>query len=78
MDGWSVVGSVEKGVAMAYQHELCLMPGCDCLPSFPGAHWCDSCFYPGIDGDLERYRSLRNEGFGVFQAMVMVGWADPN
>ena len=42
-----------------------------------GSRWCAECWYPGIDKDYDRYRALLEEGYGHYQAKVMVGWADP-
>lgn len=55
----------------------CETPGCGKRTEVFGSRWCATCWYPGIDEDYERYRALRAEGYGVWQAKLMVGWADP-
>ena len=42
-----------------------------------GSRWCSDCHYPSIDEDYARYRDLIEEGYTRFQALLMVGWADP-
>lgn len=55
----------------------CIKPGCGKVTDVYGSRWCADCWYPGIDNDYAEYRAYRDEGHGVYQSMLMVGWADP-
>ncbi len=55
----------------------CEMPGCFKIPEVYGSKWCAACWYPGIDDDHQRFLDLKEDGYTTFQAMVMVGWKDP-
>lgn len=55
----------------------CQKPGCGKVTEVFGSAWCADCWYPGIDDDYQRYRAYREDGYGVYESIVMVGWADP-
>ena len=54
----------------------CKKPGC-CEKVEPPDEFCGDCYYPGIDSDYNQFRAYRQDGYGVYQSMLAVGWADP-
>jgi len=55
----------------------CEKPGCNKPTDVFGSRFCAACWYPGIDEDYTMYRAYRADGYGSYQAKLMVGWADP-
>lgn len=59
------------------ENTYCIKPGCGKATDVYGSRWCANCWYPDIDHDYECYRAYREDGYGVYQSKLNVGWADP-